>query len=285
MNTIPRNSMSLNAEYGNSLVSANDQAMYRGSGHFNPPPLFEETTDRGAAYSQAANFYIDNSNNRPKLPSLPSAPLPDYAAQIDQWNKNPYVVGTTGFHAQTPNSWDLPNIDGNPTRYEDFASKATQLEPNTLMSFFFSPQNVNYLQQKIVDEVKKIKKVEISKQSEDELLIIMNNHFQRALNGWLPREDKNAVYPRGANVPCSLTERLRKLNQSVLEECVKQILSSISMYLQYYMDASSLPDPLDRPTYTSMKGSRVLSEPVGIYDNPHQSTRAINSFNERNNIL
>jgi hypothetical protein len=283
-------SLQLNAQYGNVMVDANRAAYLRGTGNFNPPPNWEQTTDRGVAYSDAANFYIDNADDRPKLPKLPSAPMGDYMDQLDQWNKQPWVVGSSGIHPQKPGSWNTPNIDGVRSRYEEFASKSSHLDPNTLMGFFFSVENVDYLQNRVVDEVKRIKKVDISKQSEDELLIIMNNYYQKALSGWLPHEDSNGkpnpneVYPRGTT-SCSLTSRLSRLNASVLEECVKQILSGIDMYLKYYEDASSLPLPLTRPSFTSMKGSRVLSERVGLYDNPHEATKAVNSFNERGNII
>ena len=285
--TTPQNPMELNAQYNNVMIDANRAAYLRGSGAFNPPPNWEQTTDRGPAYSEAANFYIDHPNDRPKLPSLPNAPLPDYAAQLDQWNDEKFVVGTTGIHPQKPGSWNTPNVDGVDDRYDQFAQRASHLDPNTLMSFFFSPQNVNYIQERIVDEIRKIRNVEISRQSEDELLIIMNNYYQKALSGWLPHAggNPNEVYPRGENKACSMTERLTRLNQAVLQETIKQVLSGVDMYMQYYKDASSLPLPLTRPTYTSMKGSRVLSERIGLNDNSHEATKAINSFNERYNIM
>lgn len=285
---------SLNAQYGNIMVDANDLAYVRGYGMYNPPPNYDQTTNRGPAYSQSANFYIDHPEDRPNLPQLPAAPLPDYQSQLDQWNNQPYQVGNTGIHPEPSGSWKSPNIDGNPTRYEEFAARASHLDPNSLMSFFFSPENVDFLQQRIIDEVRRIRKINISRQSDDELLIIMNNFYQKALSGWLPHTDsagkitdesKRLAYPRGDCATCSLEERLERLNQATLEECVKQVLSASSMYLQYYSDASSLPLPLTLPTYTSMKGSRELSEPVGLYDNPHQATRAIQSFNQRNNII
>ena len=287
-------SLNTNAAYGNLMLGANDMAFQRGSGNFNPPPLWEQTTDRGPAYSQAANLYIDRADDRPKLPSLPTAPLADYAAYLDTLNKLPYSVGNTGMHPEEPGSWNRPNVDGVSARYEEFAGRASHLDPNTLMSFFFSPENVDYLQQRIVQEIKRIRKVDISPQSEDELLVIMNNHYQKALSGWLPHADasgkitdksKRSVYPRGPGQSCSLTERLERLNKSVLEETVKQVLSGVNMYMQYYKDASSLPLPLERPTYTSMKGSNVLSERVGLDDNPHEFNRSVTSFNERYNIL
>ena len=287
--------MSINtpAQYGNVLTDPQVLAYQRGSGNFNSPPLYEQTTNRGNSWNNAANEYV-NSKNKPKIAHLSAAPFDTYIAQLDAMNKQPHSVGNTGFHPQKQGSWSTPNIDGVDNRYNEFAQKATQLTPNTLMSFFFSPENVDYLQTRIIEEVKRIQKVEISRQSDDELLIIMNNHYQRALSGWLPHSDGSGqitndsevgVYLRGENKACSLTERLSRLNESVLQECTSQIISSVNMYHHYYMTASSLPLPLSRPTYTSMKGSRVLSEQVGLDDNGHAATLAIDSFNQRNNIF
>ena len=96
-------------------------------------------------------------------------------------------------------------------------------------------------------------------------------------------ENPNKITNRGEK-PCSLESRLVRLNTSVLEETVKQILSGINMYKQYYKDASSLPMSLDRPVYTSMAGSKVLSESIG-FNSGHERTISANSFNERYNIL
>lgn len=260
------------ANYGDILVNPEFKAFARGSGNYNPPPKYEQSTDRGNAFANALNIYEENDN---------------YTYLNEKTNtpsEQKYVVGSTGFHSESK-PWTRVNPEGVGNQYTDWAMKSVQQDPSVLLNFFFSDENVGYLQNRIIHEVKQIKNVDISTQSKDELLIIMRNHYQRALSGWLPHEggNKNEVYPRG-ETPCSLTERLSRLNKSVLEECIKQILSSISMYKQYYKDASSLPLPLSRPTHMSMKGSRVLSESVG-YDSGHDFTRGINSFNERYNVL
>ena len=118
----------------------------------------------------------------------------------------------------------------------------------------------------------------------------MRNHYVKALSGSLPHENPNGgppnlneVYPRG-ETPCSLEVQISRLNKSVLEECVKQVISGSDMYMQYYKDASSIPVPLTRPSYTAMKGSRVLSESVG-FNNGHIFTNSIQSYNEKDNIV
>lgn len=264
-------------QYGNILTLQSQSAKQRGSGQFNPPPLFQQSTDRGPSYAQALNFYENNYAMFNKPPQNETDPI-----------NNQYHVGSTGFHTESQ-GWarDLSIPEDNSDQYTSWAMKSVHQTPNVLLNFFFSKENVKYLLDRIVQEVKRIKGVDISQQSQDELLIIMRNHYQRALSGWLPisenPQQQKLAYPRGEK-PCSLTSMLTRLNKSVLEECVKQVLSGVDMYKTYYKDASSLPIPLDRPTYMSAKGSRILSENVG-FDSGHEFTRSVQSYNQRYNII
>jgi hypothetical protein len=265
--------MELNAQYGNIIIDAKVNAKLRGTGNYNPPPNYEQTVDRGNAYVEALNVYSRNNPNIPEPQTLNETQLN---------SKQIYEVGNTGFHPQQFESWDRTQFGE--SEYQNWARSSVQQDPNTLLNFFFANENVDYIQDRIVSEVRRIKKVEISKQSVDELLIIMRNHYQRALSGWLPHENsKTSVYPRG-EAECSLTSQISRLNKSVLEECVKQIVGGVDMYKQYYKDASSLPIPLSHPTYVTQKGSMVLSESVG-FSNGHAMTRSIDSYNQQYNIM
>ena len=51
------------AQYGNIMVTADNLALQRGSGNFNPPPKFEQTVDRGPSFSQALNYYGNYDRN------------------------------------------------------------------------------------------------------------------------------------------------------------------------------------------------------------------------------
>jgi len=288
--------MELNTAYGNTIISAKTNAFLRGSGQYNTPPNYEQTVDRGNAYVNALNVYENDNKNVKSDPET----MPIYEEQLKQWhdkNKTSYQVGDTGFHPENFDSWKRSEFGE--SEYQTWARTSVHQAPSVLLEFFFSTENVDYLQSRIVSEVKNIKNVDISKQSVDELLIIMRNHYLKALSGWLPHENTmggttsspprsgtqnlNEVYPRG-ETPCSLEGQISRLNKSVLEETVKQVLGSVDMYQQYYKDASSLPLPLTHPTLTSMKGSRVLSENVG-FNSGHEFTDSIQSYNERYNIL
>jgi hypothetical protein len=222
-------------------------------------------------------------NNQIAAYEATSSNTPIYEDQLKDWHESKtFTVGTTGLHPQQKKSWGRTPFGE--SEYETWARKSVQQDPSSLLNFFFSKENIEYIQDRIVSDIKRIKKVDISKQSVDELLIIMRNHYQKALSGWLPHQgSKTEVYPRG-ETPCSLETQLTRLNKSVLEECIKQTISGIDMYLTYYKDASSLPLPLTHPTYTSQKGSRTLSENVG-FNSGHEFTKANNSFNERFNIF
>lgn len=252
--------MDLNSLYGDTLRKNSQIGILRGSGKWDPPPTNPQSDDRGPAWSKAFGDY--------------SIPLNDLSENLEP--KKGFQVGATGFYTQPFMRQEAS---------QEFASRATHLEPNNLMYFFFSKDNIDYLQDRIVSEVLRIQGTKISRQSEDELLIIMQNFYSRALNGWLPQPQNPEVpQPRG-EVCCSLTEQLKRLNKAVLEECVKQVLGGVMMYKTYYKDASSLPMPLTHPVLTTMKGSKGLSERVGMYDNPIEASRAISSYNQRHNIL
>lgn len=275
--------MELNAQYGNIIIPSNTNAFLRGSGGFNPPPNYEQTTDRGRNYINALNVY-ENSQEGKNVKS-DYATLPIYQTQLDnmekQGNKH-FQVGSTGIHPEQFGSWNRSEFGSD--MYQDWGRKSVQQDPSNLNTFFFSSENIDYLQDRIVSEIKRIKKVDISKQSVDELLIIMRNYYTKALSGWLPHEgDPNKVYSRG-ETPCSIEEQLSRLNKAVLEETIKQVLSGVDMYFEYYKQASSLPLPLSLPTYTSEKGSRVLSENVG-FNSGHEFTKSVDSYNQRYNIL
>ena len=124
----------------------------------------------------------------------------------------------------------------------------------------------------------------------------MRNTYSYALAGWLPHAgDPNKAYARGTIVNpggkayglqgcTSLSEQLTRLNKSVLEETISQILSGIDQYKQYYKDASSIPMPLSRSVMTTMKGSRVLQENIG-FESGHDMSKSISSYSQRFNII
>ena len=83
-----------------------------------------------------------------------------------------------------------------------------------------------------------------------------------------------------------MKERLNRLNQAVLQDLIKQILSGIGAYVQYYKDASSMPMPLEHRKLMTMKGGNVIPDGnIGLYDNARDTGKSIASYNLRNNVI
>lgn len=285
------------AQYGNIMVDSKDLARARGTGAFNPPPRFVQSTNRGYAFQDAYPMYVNNEN-RLLDPSEGRVIMPDPIdinniglANFntpsdfgDALRKRAFVVGDTGLHPGLT-SWNTPEYEGADSQYVTWALKALQMTPNPLLIYYFSKDNVEYLQKRTIQEVKRIRNIDISPQSVDELLIIMRSNYLYAIQGWLPAsvDDPNVPQNRGEK-PCSLEMRLSRLNQSTIEETVKQVFSGIDQYNLYTKDIQSLPMPLSHPIYASMSGSKQLSENIG-FNSGHEKTLASNSYNMRFNII
>lgn len=273
------------AQYGNILVPSKDLARQRGTGNFDPLPTWTQSTNRGPAMMNA----FDNYKQGLPLPVDPgasnSAFLNDPEQLGDDLRKRAYVVGSTGLHADTV-SWTVPsNENSSQNKYVEWALKALipgGIAPTPLLLYFFSTENVNYIQNRIRNEVQKHTGVQVNDQSIDEILVIMRNHMINAYSGGLPN-NSGRITDRGPK-ECSIEDRLIRLNKSVIEEAVRQVLSGINQYKQYIKDISSLPMPLSQPVYTSMSGSRQMTENLGFNSALEQNVSQ-QSFNQRYNIL
>ena len=73
------------------------------------------------------------------------------------------------------------------------------------------------------------------------------------------------------------------MNTNVLQEYVSKMVSQINMYIYYYKDASSLPEQLSQPVYTSMKGSKVLEYNSAGFE--PSNSMGIASYNQVGNII
>jgi hypothetical protein len=113
-------------------------------------------------------------------------------------------------------------------------------EPNQLNQTFFSPANVqivqNLIRKQVFDQTQQV----IDPQSTDELLIIMRSMY--------------LTY--GRNEPDNVRGQIEELNKRVADWSVPKIVSEISMYLTYRKDASSMPVPLSHPVNISNAGTK-----------------------------
>lgn len=126
----------------------------------------------------------------------------------------------------------------------DSAAKSDMIrgnwEPNDLNQTFFSPANVqiiqNLIRKKVYDESGQI----IDPQSTDEILIVMRSTY----------------LSYGRNEPEKIREQIQELNARVADWSVPRIVSEISMYLTYRKDASTLPVPMSHPVNISSAGTK-----------------------------
>lgn len=262
----------LSAQYNNVATSPGELGKIRGSGQYSTSyPL--------SSNWQPAQFMPDASTYVQKIKNNPNNPLPNDGMEYNLSSMMP--VGQ-----RQNDKFEYPKtmkntLKGDP--YATFGLNANHSVPTYLNMLFFSETNVKYIQKRILDTVEQITSIRIKPQSENSILVIMNNKYQYSLYGAMPPSvvHINQPLPRGSK-SCSLESRLSKLNQAVIQECVKKVLSGINMYATYYKDASSIPMPLSRPTLATSKGANVLSQNIGFTS---ANSQANASFNMRDTIV
>ena len=118
--------------------------------------------------------------------------------------------------------------------------------PAEFNTTFFSKKNVDFIQNKMISQTKRYTGVDIGRQNEDELIMMMCG-----------------VYVQDSTFNGNVKESLKKINTIVITEGLKQILPGVRSYVLYLRDAS-LPfngggeNAFARPKDVSEKGSRVL---------------------------
>ena len=116
------------------------------------------------------------------------------------------------------------------------------MEPNSVNQTFFSPANVQIIQNLIRATVytKSGNKWIIDPVSTDELYIVMRGIY----------------YQYGKNLETQVREQVEELNHLVSQWSVPRIMSEISMYQTYIKDATSMPIPMELPVNLSMSGTK-----------------------------
>ena len=110
--------------------------------------------------------------------------------------------------------------------------------PNALSRTYFSNDNVERLQLQIVNEVYKQSNKKISKQSYQELQIIM----------------KSMYLQYGRNLPTDIESQVIILNKYVIDECVRIIVPNVLQYNKYIEDITSPIPVMPRSQNVSNKG-------------------------------
>ncbi len=124
--------------------------------------------------------------------------------------------------------------------YQAESHQLMQQCPSDVSTKFLSHQNVNVIQKRLALAVKARTGYAISRQSDVELMSIMQSVHEAFSNN-----------TGGA-------KEVSRLNDIVLDIVVDQVVAGIEAYFNYLKDASTLPEPLPRGTFASIKGERML---------------------------
>ena len=112
----------------------------------------------------------------------------------------------------------------NNTQQTDVSIISNIVVPNALSRTFFSNDNTERLQLQIIDGVYKACQKKISKQSYQELQIIM----------------KSIYLQYGRNLPYDIEEQVMTLNKYVIDECIRIIVPNVLQYNKYLDDITAL---------------------------------------------
>jgi len=118
------------------------------------------------------------------------------------------------------------------------------LDSNEVSKLYFSLKNIDLLQQGIRNKILNVTngKINISRQSDDELKIIMRSIY----------------FQYGQNRNENIKEQVLDLNTRVIEWSVPEIISNFKQSQKYINDISTLPEPLERSILPSNKGTKTL---------------------------
>jgi len=192
--------------------------------------------------------------------------------------------------ALNDNNSNNSDVNYQPKIYKNYyigaASESLHQKPDLLMRVFFSDENINHLRNTVVAKVREITAdsgvagdkngVTIQPPNIDDFFYYMVNIFQNY------KIHNGSICFVNLKNDSTLKADIAQLNTNVLQDYVPKMVSQINMYIYYYKDASQLPEQLSLPTYTSMKGSRVLEYNVGFQ--PGNSV-GVASYNEVGNIM
>lgn len=141
-----------------------------------------------------------------------------------------------------------PTVHDRKSGYARFAMTVMGQEETPLSSAFFSKENMDLLQAQMAVAAFQRTGLEISRQSDESLSIIMK-----------------AVYgERALNNAHDVDQQVAELNRYVLDICIPQVISGIGGYLRYIKKISTLPVPPPRGENSSSVGTKSASGNPGF---------------------
>lgn len=139
-------------------------------------------------------------------------------------------------------------------------SMSRSMEHTPVSSLFFSRLNMDTLHQGICNMVYNSSrgKYNIGRQSETELKIIMRSIYFESLKNSSQNIFISMLQTGNKNSDNHVIDSVKKLNKSVLDWVVPKVITNLEQFDKYKRDISTLPSPLDRPTFTSTSGTKQL---------------------------
>lgn len=156
----------------------------------------------------------------------------------------------------------------------NFNPRAFGSTENVLLQLFFSEINIKYIQDRVRDKILKLRDQPISTEIDNmNLQNLMQETFTLSYQGKMPQIITNSkVY--------NLKNLMSDLNKQVINRYIAHAVSTIDMHKYYISDITTLPLPLERPIFTSIKGSNVVSQQVGL-GSVEEFNRDIREWNNR----
>lgn len=111
---------------------------------------------------------------------------------------------------------------------------------------FFSKTNLNAIQKELKVQIHHATGHVIDRQSDTEVTGIMKGVYEAFSNNEGGKEE------------------IKRLNDIVLDILVDQVKAGVQGYLTYLKDASTIPEPLSRGTFASIKGDKSIEYKVGF---------------------
>ena len=128
---------------------------------------------------------------------------------------------------------------------ETVSHKTLHFKPSPLSTTFFGTRNVDVIQLAIHDRVHAATNHRISRQSDEQLLILMRYIY--------------VEYASNAAVNTDIGKEIAHLNTLVVQHAVPDIIANLAQYMTYLQNASRLPSPIPRGEQTSMRGTKTTS--------------------------
>lgn len=174
-------------------------------------------------------------------------------------------------------------IPENDSSFLMMAMRETQTTPDELMTLFFSKTNVDYLQERIQSEVKKVSGRDIVRQPDTALLQVMITKYQEARPGvsFNSFSILNMIKP---STKASIKDRLFSLNKAVLQPVVGGIISEMTAYMTHLKYLDRLPETPSMPQWATSYGGNELVHNIGFSDGKEES-RSNSSYAFRNALM